>query len=201
MQQSKRDVELGHFLSLVLRHNPYAAFVTVDSHGWVETDALIAGCCRAGKTIDRETLERIVRENNKQRYRFNEDHSKIRANQGHSFPVDLDLVEKTPPERLYHGTASRFLDSIRREGILRKSREYVHLSANVETARQVGARHGNPVVLPIDSARMNRDGHPFFPLGERRMAVQGSSVGICDHRRNFTGLIFWERHLKRRSLL
>lgn len=162
MGQSQNDVALGRFLSLVLRHNPSAAFLTLDPHGWADVDDLIAGCCRAGKSIDRETLERIVRENEKKRYSFNEDHTKIRANQGHSIQVDLEFVSQTPPDRLYHGTASRFLDSIRREGITRQSRQYVHLSRDEATAQQVGSRHGNPVVLTIDAARMHDDGYEFF---------------------------------------
>lgn len=162
MEQSKRDVDLGRFLSLVLRHNPGAACLTLDPHGWADVGALLDGCRRAGKPIDRETLERIVRENNKQRYRFNEDGTKIRANQGHSVPVDLGLVPAVPPVRLYHGTAARFLDGIREKGIVRGSRQQVHLSAEIETAWKVGARHGKPVVLPIGAGRMSRDGIPFF---------------------------------------
>ena len=162
MEQSKKDAELGRFLSLVLRHNPQAAYVQIDAHGLVEVDALLKGCCRAGKSLDRETLERIVQENNKQRYSFNEDHRKIRANQGHSLPVDVELRSAKPPAILYHGTAARFLDSILSQGITRQSRQFVHLSSDSETARQVGSRHGNPVVLHIDAAAMEHNGIPFY---------------------------------------
>lgn len=160
--QKQSDESLGRFLSLVLRHQPQAAYITLDRHGWADIEKLLAGCVRAGKSMDRETLVRIVRENSKQRYSLSPDGKKIRANQGHSIPVELELREAEPPSRLYHGTATRFLESIRREGITRQSRQQVHLSATVETAAIVGARHGSPVVLPIDAAAMGRDGHAFW---------------------------------------
>lgn len=160
--KKQSDESLGRFLSLVLRHQPQAAYITLDRHGWADIEKLLAGCVRAGKSMDRETLERIVRENSKQRYSLSPDGKKIRANQGHSIPVELELREAEPPSRLYHGTATRFLESIRREGITRQSRQQVHLSATVETAAIVGARHGSPVVLPIDAAAMGRDGHAFW---------------------------------------
>ncbi|MCI9196154.1 MAG: RNA 2'-phosphotransferase [Angelakisella sp.] len=162
MAETKRDASLGRFLSLVLRHQPEAAFLALDRHGWADVDALLAGCARAGKPMTRQDLERIVRENSKQRYRFNDDKTRIRANQGHSVPVELELREAAPPPVLYHGTALRFLESIRKNGITRQSRQQVHLSATLETAWQVGARHGVPVVLPVDTAAMAADGHAFW---------------------------------------
>ena len=135
--KKQSDESLGRFLSLVLRHQPQAAYITLDRHGWADIEKLLAGCVRAGKSMDRETLERIVRENSKQRYSLSPDGKKIRANQGHSIPVELELREAEPPSRLYHGTATRFLESIRREGITRQSRQQVHLSATVETAAAV----------------------------------------------------------------
>lgn len=162
MDPHKRDAALGRFLSLVLRHNPSAAFLTLDEHGWADVDALLAGCQRAGKSLTREDLERIVRTNKKQRYCFCEDHRKIRANQGHSIPVDVELLQAAPPDTLYHGTATRFLDAIRTEGLSPRSRLYVHLSSDVDTARAVGARHGTPVVLGVDARAMVRDGFPFY---------------------------------------
>lgn len=162
MARKSRDESLGRFLSLVLRHDPGAAGITLDPYGWAGVDELLAGCARAGKPLSREDLERIVRENDKQRYRFDETGRKIRANQGHSVPVELELREAVPPDRLYHGTASRFLGSIQKQGITRQSRQQVHLSADPETARKVGARHGAPVVLPIDAAGMVRDGRRFW---------------------------------------
>ncbi len=161
-EQSREDVKLGRFLSLVLRHDPGAAGISLDEHGWADVDELLDGVGRTGRRIDRETLERIVRENNKQRYSFNEDHTKIRANQGHSVSVDVELRKARPPQYLYHGTAERFLPAIQKEGIRRMSRQFVHLSANFETAVAVGRRHGRPAVLTIDAEAMVRDGAVFY---------------------------------------
>lgn len=162
MEQSKNDVKLGRFLSLVLRHDPSAAGITLDENGWVEVDALLAGVKRTGRHIDRQTLERIVRENNKKRYSLSEDGTKIRANQGHSVEVDVELKPQSPPDILYHGTATRFVESILREGLTRQNRQHVHLSAEQGTAVNVGGRHGKPVVLRVDAAAMARDGHTFW---------------------------------------
>lgn len=162
MEQNRRDVSLGRFLSLVLRHKPQAAGLTLDGHGWADVDELLAGCRRAGKALTREDLERIVRENDKRRYSFNADHTKIRANQGHSIPVDVELREAVPPETLYHGTVARFLGSILKEGLRPQTRLYVHLSGDPDTARAVGARRGPPVILRVDAGAMARDGHRFW---------------------------------------
>lgn len=162
MEQSKSDVRLGRFLSLVLRHEPQAAGITLDEHGWADVEALLSGVRAAGRDIDRETLERIVRENNKRRYAFNDDHTKIRANQGHSIDVDVELQTAQPPAVLYHGTAERSLNAIRREGLRPMSRQYVHLSGDRETALSVGRRHGAPAVLTVDAAAMVRDGAVFY---------------------------------------
>ena len=173
MNQSNSDVRLGRFLSLVLRHDPHAAGITLDEHGWADVNALLAGVNRTGRKIDLFTLERIVRENNKQRYSFNEDHTKIRANQGHSISVDVELKEAGPPKYLYHGTASRFLPAIQAEGIRKMSRQHVHLSGDFETAMAVGKRHGIPVVITIDAAAMARDGVEFYR--------SENGVWLCEH--------------------
>lgn len=173
MEQSSSDIKLGRFLSLVLRHKPEEAGITLDRHGWADVRKLLAGVKRTGRKIDMETLERIVRENNKQRYSFNENHTKIRANQGHSVQVDVELKETEPPQYLYHGTASRFLTSIHREGIRKMSRQYVHLSGDFETAMAVGQRHGNPVVITVDAAAMARDGVTFYR--------SENGVWLCEH--------------------
>ena len=156
------DDTLGRFMSYVLRHHPEAAGLTLDGEGWADVDKLMEGMTKAGHPIDRETLERIVRENNKKRYTLSEDGRRIRANQGHSVDVHIEMEKRTPPERLYHGTADRFLDSIKEQGIRRMARQYVHLSPNVPTAVNVGSRHGKPVVLAIDTAQMTADGFDFF---------------------------------------
>lgn len=158
---AKKD-HLSIFISLVLRHDPAAAGITVDGHGWADVDELIAGICGTGRKIDRAMLEEIVATDQKQRYSFDAEKKWIRANQGHSIPVDVELKEIKPPEILYHGTAERFLGSIMREGIKPKSRLYVHLSADVATAQTVGKRHGKPVVLKIYSGRMHGDGIKFY---------------------------------------
>ena len=173
MEQSNSDVKLGRFLSLVLRHDPHAAGITLDEHGWADVNELLAGVNRTGRKIDRVTLERIVRENNKQRYSFNGDGTKIRANQGHSLQVDVELKAAQPPKYLYHGTASRFLPAIQAEGIRKMSRQHVHLSGDFETAMAVGKRHGIPVVITIDAEAMARDGVAFYR--------SENGVWLCGH--------------------
>ena len=158
---SELDI-LSKYISRVLRHRPEDAGIELDEHGWADVEALIAGVNAAGKRIARKILEEIVRTDKKQRYSFNENGTLIRANQGHSIPVDVELAKLEPPEYLYHGTAYRFLESIRQQGLLPMSRLYVHLSGDVETARVVGKRHGRPVVLKIHSGDMHRDGFPFY---------------------------------------
>lgn len=154
--------KLSKYLSLVLRHNPAAAHITLDEHGWADVEELLAGMNAAGSRIDRDILKEIVSTDNKQRYSFNQDETLIRANQGHSIPVDVELKEQEPPEFLYHGTADRFLGSIQKEGLKPMSRLYVHLSKDMETALKVGKRHGKPVVLKIHSKEMYRDGIQFY---------------------------------------
>lgn len=168
MTQKDGDISLGKFISLILRHHPEKIGITLDEEGWADTDELIDGINSAGRKIDMQTLERIVRENNKQRYSFNSDRSKIRANQGHSINVDVKMQEMTPPDILYHGTALRFLDSIKSGGIKKMDRLYVHLSNDIQTAVKVGQRHGKPAVLAVDAKAMNDDGHVFY-ISENRV--------------------------------
>lgn len=145
------------FLSLVLRHQPEKIGVTLDCHGWAEVPKILLGM-----NLTMEDLEHIVDTDEKRRYSFNEDKTKIRANQGHSIPVDLELESKEPPEFLYHGTVGQFLGSIQREGLQRRSRQYVHLSPDVETAEKVGSRRGKPVILQIAAGKMHQDGYTFY---------------------------------------
>lgn len=154
--------KLSVFISLVLRHKPDAAGIQLDEHGWANVDELINGINNTGRNINMDMLEEIVRTDNKQRYSFNDNKTLIRANQGHSIPVDVELEEKEPPEILYHGTASRFLYPIMRDGLKPMSRLYVHLSKDVDTAIKVGKRHGKPVVLKIDAKKMYEDGIKFY---------------------------------------
>ena len=158
----KQMVRTSKFLSLVLRHQPDAAGITVDAHGWAEVGALLRGMTDAGVPCDLQALREIVRTDEKQRYTFNEDGTKIRASQGHSFPVDLGLTQTDPPQVLWHGTATRFLADIMQEGLKPMSRQYVHLSPDAETAYRVGIRHGKPVILQVDALRMVQDGMKFY---------------------------------------
>ena len=153
---------LSKFISLVLRHHPEAAGITIEEHGWADVEALLAGLKRTGRTIDRELLEKIVAEDEKKRYSFDASGTRIRANQGHSIQVNLELTPIEPPEFLYHGTASRFIGSILREGLKPMGRQYVHLSRDIETAKKVGARHGVPVILKVYSGKMYREGEHFY---------------------------------------
>lgn len=151
------------FISLILRHKPDVIGISLDEHGWANVQELINGINKTGKySIDMPMLEEIVRNDNKQRYSFNEDGSKIRANQGHSINVDVELKEAVPPEILYHGTGEKYVDSINKEGLKPKSRLYVHLSKDVETAVTVGSRHGKSVVYTIASGEMYRQGYEFY---------------------------------------
>ena len=133
----------------------------MDEHGWANVDELIAGVSKT-HPIDMDVLEQIVREDEKQRYSFNEDKTLIRANQGHSIPVDVELEEKEPPEFLYHGTGEKYMSSIDAQGLIPKSRLYVHLSFDEETAIKVGQRHGKPVIYTVKSGEMYKDGYKFF---------------------------------------
>ncbi len=154
--------QLSKFLSLVLRHDPATIGLTLDEAGWADVDELLAKLSKSGKAISRQQLEQVVAENDKQRFRFNEAGTRIRANQGHSIEVDLALQAQSPPAVLYHGTATRFLDAIRQEGLTRQSRQHVHLTADQATAHKVGQRHGKPVILVVDATAMARDGYLFY---------------------------------------
>ncbi len=152
---------ISRFLALVLRHKPQAAGITLDAHGWAEVPALLRGVSGT-YPLTRTELEEIVRTDEKQRYSFSEDRTKIRANQGHSVPVDVELERCAPPDTLYHGTGRQFRDSILSQGLMPKGRLYVHLSGDRETAKAVGLRHGTPVVFSVSSGQMARDGVDFY---------------------------------------
>lgn len=161
MQQ--RDlIRISKFLSLILRHRPNLIGLALDRHGWAEVDELIACACRHGLALDRALIEQVVAENDKQRFSLSADGRQIRANQGHSLPVDLQLAPVTPPALLYHGTAERFIASIKREGLRPGNRQHVHLSPDKATALAVGRRHGRPVVLIVRAAAMAAAGYSFY---------------------------------------
>lgn len=157
---------LSKFLSLILRHDPASVGITLDSQGWANIDELISGMKSKGKKITMIDLQAIVDEDSKGRYSFNDDKTKIRANQGHSIKVDLGLKEETPPKILYHGTNSRFLEAILKEGLKPMARHHVHLSADLETAENVGGRRlkdgTSTHVFHISTEQMLKDGIKFY---------------------------------------
>jgi putative RNA 2'-phosphotransferase len=165
--------EKSKFLSLILRHQPELIGLKLDTNGWADVDTLLALASARHKRITKDELETIVAECNKQRFAFNEDHSRIRANQGHSIQVDLELPATTPPEFLFHGTTGGFVAEILKTGIQKMKRQHVHLSLDKETAIKVGSRRGVPLILTIRSGDMHRDGIPFF--------VSANGVWLTDH--------------------
>ncbi|MBQ8094244.1 MAG: RNA 2'-phosphotransferase [Clostridia bacterium] len=153
--------ELGKYMALLLRHKPETAGIKLDEHGWADVDMLIAGIQKT-HPFNRDMLQTIVARDSKQRYSFNEDGTKIRANQGHSIPVDVELQAAVPPAVLFHGTALKSAAAIKQDGLKPMSRLYVHLSKDERTAETVGRRHGNPVIFRVDSGKMADDGFVFY---------------------------------------
>ena len=158
----RRLETVSKFLSKHLRHTPAVLGLSLRPGGWVSVDELLTASAKAGFGISYDELIECVETNDKQRFSFDGTGDLIRANQGHSVEVDLQLDETRPPAFLYHGTVERFLPSILAEGLRKARRHHVHLSADVETARRVGARRGKPVILRVDAGRMHEQGHPFF---------------------------------------
>lgn len=154
--------KLSKFLSLVLRHEPQAIGLTLDAQGWAEVDEFIVKAGAHGKLYSRTLIERIVRDNDKQRFKLSDDGLRIRANQGHSIDIDLALQPIEPPATLYHGTATRFAGSIRKTGLDKRSRQHVHLSLDRDTAVKVGSRHGKPLVLHVRAGAMHAQGLAFY---------------------------------------
>ncbi|WP_283136897.1 RNA 2'-phosphotransferase [Rhizohabitans arisaemae] len=167
----RRMVRVSKYLSRHLRHDPGRIGIELDENGWVDVDVLLAAAAAHGFPVSPEELERVVAENDKRRYTLAG--GRIRANQGHSVPVDLDLPAAEPPAFLYHGTVDRLLAAIRSQGLLPMDRHHVHLSQDRETATRVGARKGRPVVLVVQSGRMHAAGHTF--------RVSANGVWLADH--------------------
>ncbi|QHT57967.1 RNA 2'-phosphotransferase [Cellulomonas sp. H30R-01] len=159
------DVRTSKRLSYVLRHAPGSVGVTLDGSGWVAVPDLLAALAAAGDVVSRADLERVVATSDKQRFELDAARDRVRARQGHSVPVDLDLPVTTPPPVLFHGTHAGVVDAILADGLVRGQRHAVHLSADVRTATAVGARRGRPVVLRVDAAAMHADGHAFAVTG------------------------------------
>lgn len=162
MLSNKERVKISKFLSLVLRHQPETAGLTLDRGGWVDVASLLAGCCKSGLPITAEQLSEVVTTNDKQRFEYSSDGTRIRASQGHSIEVNLGYTAVRPPELLYHGTAAGSIEAIQHQGLRRRHRHHVHLSADPQAAIKVGSRHGKPVVLTVLAGQMYADGFVFF---------------------------------------
>ena len=154
--------QLSKFLSFVLRHKPDAIGLTLDPQGWTPIDELIAKSDAAGTRFSRDDLLQVVETSDKKRFSLSEDGQRIRAAQGHSVAVELGLSPKEQPHMLYHGTATRFVDSILSEGLKPQARQQVHLSADEATAYRVGQRHGGPVILKVEALCMHAKGFKFY---------------------------------------
>jgi putative RNA 2'-phosphotransferase len=155
-------VQLSKFLSFVLRHKPDAIGLVLDAEGWAGIDDLIAKADASGTRFGRDELLDVVATSDKKRFSLSPDGLRIRAAQGHSVSVELGLVPREPPPVLYHGTATRFVEAILAEGLKSRSRQQVHLSLDEVTAHRVGQRHGKPVILKVDAARMHMQGFKFY---------------------------------------
>ncbi|MCU0866857.1 MAG: RNA 2'-phosphotransferase [Planctomycetes bacterium] len=155
-------VKTSRYLSKILRHQPQRIGLQLDAQGWADIDELLRLLTQHGRPLTRVELEAVVRDNDKQRFKISPDGQRIRASQGHSIPVDLDLPPTPPPDTLFHGTATHSTAAIFAEGLRPGTRRHVHLSRDYATAMRVGARHGEAVVLAVASGAMHAAGHPFF---------------------------------------
>ncbi|MET4028350.1 putative RNA 2'-phosphotransferase [Marinobacter sp. MBR-99] len=164
MTSPKQLNKVSKFLSFVLRHKPYAIELDVDANGWANIDDLIskANASSEPANLDHALIQEVVDTSDKKRFIISDNGQYIRANQGHSINVDLQLEPVTPPEFLYHGTATRFLDNVLKEGLKPKQRQHVHLSTDIETATAVGQRYGKPVILKIKALLMHEQGYVFY---------------------------------------
>lgn len=162
MTSQEKLTSISKFLSMVLRHQPQAIGLHLDGAGWASIEELLAKAGAANRPLSRPLLDEVVQTSDKQRFAVSEDGLRIRANQGHSIEVDLDLPAVPPPDKLYHGTASRFLPAILEGGLRKGKRHHVHLTENPTVAAAVGRRYGALVMLEIDARRMAADGILFF---------------------------------------
>ena len=158
----KELIRKSKLLSLVLRHDPSAIGIKLDDNGWASVKDLLQKAARAGIAITRAEIDEIVLTNEKRRFDLDVNADRIRANQGHSIEVDVEIPEAVPPAELFHGSATRHAESILSQGLLKQQRQHVHLSQDISTARAVGARHGSPVIFKVMSEEMYRAGHRFY---------------------------------------
>ncbi len=163
---------MGKYVSMLLRHHPEEAGVILDEHGWTDVADLIEKV-RPRYPLTEELLHQMAFAPDKQRYEFSEDNKRIRAVHGHSVNVDLGYDETEPPAILYHGTAEKYRASIEEQGLIKKERQFVHLSENTKQAKEVGSRHGKLVLYEVDAGRMYKDGHVFYR--------SSSGVWLTDH--------------------
>src|SRR4051794_22139330 len=173
MLSEKEITKIGKFLSLVLRHKPEAIELHLNENGWADVEELINKMNKHNLRITRDILNNVVATNNKQRFAFNDDKTKIRSNQGHSIQVDLHLKEENPPTYLYHGTGEKAVAYILKTGLQKRARHHVHLSGDIPTAIAVGKRHGKPKVFIVSALQMQQDGYIFY-LSENK-------VWLTDH--------------------
>jgi putative RNA 2'-phosphotransferase len=166
----QQRTKISKRLSYILRHAPDSVGLTLDENGWASVHDLMS---KFGRPLSIEDLNEVVETNEKKRFAFNDDLTKIRASQGHSIEIDLAYQPTTPPEFLFHGTATRFIESIKKDGLLKGSRHHVHLSLDEVTARKVGARHGSPVILTLKSKEMYEAGYVFY--------VSENDVWLTEH--------------------
>lgn len=160
-ESKNESKKISKFLSLILRHSPEEIGLELDANGWAEISDIIEKSAQTIK-LNGVAIKEVIASSDKQRFKISNDGLRVRANQGHSIKIDLELQPVSPPKSLYHGTAYQFVDSISRDGLLRGARQYVHLSSNVEVARFVGQRHGKPIVLQVDSGSMSKQGFSFL---------------------------------------
>jgi len=170
---TQRATKISKFLSLVLRHEPQKIGIALDDAGWVDVRELLDALARYGFAVDESELREVVATSDKKRFSFSDDGLRIRANQGHSVEVDLGYQSAAPPDVLYHGTPEKFVESIRRGGLIKGERHHVHMSADEATASKVGERRGLPVILKINAIRMHRDGNEFY--------LSANGVWLTDH--------------------
>lgn len=173
MISEKENTRISKFLSLVLRHQPQTIGIQLDENGWVPVDILLKQLAMHGHPVSKEMLDHVVATNTKKRFAYNDDETKIRANQGHSVEVDLNYTPRQPPVILYHGTAERALESIFKTGLEKRNRHHVHLSMDVSTALAVGSRYGKPVLLIVAASEMYTDGYNFY--------MSENNVWLTDH--------------------
>lgn len=162
MTDEKQNIKISKFISLVLRHKPETIGLTLDDTGWANIDELIDKLNNSGFKVTNDILNHIVLTNSKKRFSFNETKTKIRANQGHSLDIDLNLKEANPPEHLFHGTSEKNVASILTDGLNKQNRQHVHLSRDKETAITVGKRHGRPRVFIVAAGQMREEGYSFY---------------------------------------